>query len=151
MKLVSITWSSELPLLLQAARDLGLNLEAWSYTQLEDPLELERCLASLKRSQMTLIHPSADPCWDEIIPSLDPEIPVISFSRDPSHWAVSSVPTEVTIMVNRYVLFGGPENFKNMLKYACNEVLGTVFDPKPPEELIWQGLYHPKAKSAFYA
>ena len=149
MKLVSITWSSELPLLLQAARDLGLNLEAWSYTQLEDPLELERCLASLKRAQMTLIHPSADPCWDEIIPSLDPEIPVISFSRDPSHWAVSSVPTEVTIMVNRYVLFGGPENFKNMLKYACNEVLGTVFDPKPPEELIWQGLYHPKAKSAF--
>jgi cobaltochelatase CobN len=149
MNLVSITWGSELPLLLQAARDLGLILEAWSYTQLEDAAELERCLASLKNARMILIHPSADPCWDEIMPSLDPGIPVISFSRDPSQWASSSVPPEVTVMANRYVLFGGPENFKNMLRYACNEVLGTGFDLKPPEELIWQGLYHPRAKSAF--
>ena len=48
MKLVSITWSSELPHLMQGARELSFNLEAWSYTQLDDPVQLEKCLKSLK-------------------------------------------------------------------------------------------------------
>jgi cobaltochelatase CobN len=149
MKLVSITWSSELPLLLQGAKELSLDLEAWSYTQFSDPSELEKCLASLKTAQMVLIHPSSDPCWDEIIPALNPRTPVIAFGRDPSHWAAASVPLNVTGMVNKYLLFGGPENYKNMLMYACREALGMNFEPNPPKEMLWQGLYHPRAKAAF--
>jgi len=149
MKIVSITWSSELPLLLQGARELSLDLEAWSYTQFSSSSELEKCLTSLKNAQMVLIHPSSDPCWDEIIPALNPMTPVISFGRDPSHWAASNVSLEITGMVNKYVLFGGPENYKNMLKYACQKALGMDYDPEPPEEMLWQGLYHPRADAAF--
>jgi len=149
MKLVSITWSSELPLLLQGARELSIDLEAWSYTQLDDPIQMERCLESLKSAQMILIHPSNDPCWDEIIPTLGPGTPVISFGRDPSLWTAANVPIELTFTVNRYVLFGGLKNFKNMLKYACNQALGTNLPLEPPEEILWQGLYHPRAEGAF--
>ena len=149
MKLVSITWSSELPHLMQGARELSFNLEAWSYTQLDDPVQLEKCLKSLKSAQMVLIHPSNDPCWDEIIPSLSPSTPVISFGRDPSLWTVANVPMDTTLTVNRYALFGGRKNFKNLLKYACNQALKTSFQLEPPEEILWQGLYHPRAETAF--
>jgi len=149
MKIVSITWSSELPLLLQGARELSLDLEAWSYTQLSDLYELEKCLESLKKAQLVLVHPSSDPCWDEIIPAMDPMTPAISFGRDPSQWATSNVSMEITGMVNKYILFGGPENYKNMLKYVCQKALGMDYDPLPPEELLWQGLYHPRSKIAF--
>ena len=149
MLIVSVTWSSELPLLLQSAKEIGLDLEAWSYSQLSDPGDMERCLESLKRAELILLHPSSEACWDEIIPSLNPKTPVISFGRDPSHWGLSTVSLEITTTVNRYTLFGGPENYKNMLKYACHQVMALELDYEPPQELLWQGLYHPLHETAF--
>jgi cobaltochelatase CobN len=149
MLIVSVTWSSELPVLLESAKELGLDLEAWSSSQLAEAQDMEECLESLKRAQIILLHPSSDACWDEIIPALDPKTPVISFGRDPSHWVLSTVSSEVTTTVNRYILFGGPENYKNMLKYACSQVLGLDLDYHPPQELLWQGLYHPRHETPF--
>ncbi|MDD2753970.1 MAG: cobaltochelatase subunit CobN [Methanothrix sp.] len=149
MKIVSITWASELPLLLETAKEIGLDMELWSASQLSSEADLERCLESLKRANLILLHPSSDACWDEIVPALNQDIPVISFGRDPSHWALANVSLEMTQMINKYVLFAGPENFKNMLKYVCKEVLGLDFKFDPPQELLWQGLYHPHAKAAF--
>jgi cobaltochelatase CobN len=149
MKLVSITWSGELPLLLNAAKEIGLDMDLWSTSQLSRPDDLERCLESLKKAQLILLHPSNESCWDEIMPVLNKGTPVISFGRNPTHWAVANVPLEITQAVNKYVLFGGPENYKNMLKYACKEVLGLDFEFDPPQKLLWQGLYHPRAKAAF--
>ncbi|HOI69976.1 MAG TPA: cobaltochelatase subunit CobN [Methanothrix sp.] len=149
MLIASVTWSSELPLLLESAKEVGLDLEAWSSSQLAEAQYMEECLESLKRAQIILLHPSSDGCWDDIIPALDPKTPVISFGRDPSHWVLSTVSSEVTTAVNRYILFGGPENYKNMLKYACRQVLGLDLDYDPPQELIWQGLYHPRHETPF--
>ncbi|VVB70730.1 CobN/Magnesium Chelatase [uncultured archaeon] len=58
---------------------------------------------------------------------------------------------EITTTVNKYILFGGPENYKNMLKYACHSALGldSYFDYEPPRELLWQGLYHPRSEKPF--
>ena len=153
MKIVTITWSSELPLLLQGAKEIGVDLEAWSSSQFADPADLEKCLKSLKEANLILLHPSSEACWDEIVPALEskPIAPVISFGRDPSHWALSNVSLEITTTVNKYVLFGGSENYKNMLKYACSSALGPdlKFDYEPPRELLWQGLYHPRSGKPF--
>ncbi len=149
MKLATITWSSELPLLLQGAKVIGLDIEAWSSSQLADPRSLEKCIESLKEAQIILLHPSSDACWDEIIPALDPKSLVISFGRDPSHWMLSTVSLEITTMVNRYILLGGPGNYKNMLLYISNKVLGVDCDYEPPQELLWQGLYHPRSQTPF--
>ena len=149
MKIVTITWSSELPLLLQGASELGLDLVAWSSSQFSNPQDLERCIESLKAAQLILLHPSSEACWDEIIPNLDPKTPVISFGRDPSHWALSTVNLEITTTVNKYILFGGQENYNNMLKYACSKALNLDYDYDPPRELLWQGLYHPRSDKAF--
>ena len=149
MLIASVTWSSELPLLLEGAKEVGLDLEAWSSSQLIGPEEIEKCIESLNRAQLILLHPSSDACWDEIIAALNPQTPVISFGRDPSHWSLSTVPLEVTTTVNKYVLFGGPENYKNMLKYACRQALALELDYEPPHELLWQGLYHPRHEAPF--
>jgi cobaltochelatase CobN len=149
MKIATITWSSELPLLLQGAKEVGLDIEAWSSSQFADPKELEKCLESLKNAQIILLHPSSDACWDEIVPALDPKSLVISFGRDPSHWALSTVSLEITTTVNRYILCGGPNNYKNMLKYVCNKALSIDCDYEPPQELLWQGLYHPRSQTSF--
>jgi len=149
MKVVSITWASELPLLLQASKEIGLDNELWSSTQLSSESDLARCLESLKKANLILLHPSSDACWDEIVPALNQSIPVISFGRDPSHWAIANVSLEITQMVNKYVLFGGPENYKNMLKYVCKEVLGQDFIYDPPQQLLWQGFYHPRSDDVF--
>jgi cobaltochelatase CobN len=90
MKIATITWSSELPLPVQAAKEVGLDIEAWSSSQFADPRDLEKCLESLKDAQTILLHPSSEACWDEIVPALDPKSLVISFGLDPSHWALSS-------------------------------------------------------------
>ena len=149
MLVASVTWSSELPLLLEGAKQSGIDLEAWSSSQLTSPEEIKKCLQSLKNAQIILLHPSSESCWDEIIPELDPKKPVISFGRDPSHWALSTVPLEVTTTVNKYVVFGGPDNYRNMLKYACEKALDHKMDYEPPRELLWQGLYHPGHETAF--
>jgi hypothetical protein len=36
MLIASVTWSSELPLLLESAKEVGLDLEAWSSSQLAE-------------------------------------------------------------------------------------------------------------------
>ncbi|MFZ2472851.1 MAG: cobaltochelatase subunit CobN [Methanothrix sp.] len=149
MKIMTITWSSELTLLLQGAKEVGLDIEAWSASQFADPQDLEKCLESLKNAQIILLHPSSDACWDEIIPALNSKSIVIAFGRDPSHWALSTVSLEITTTVNRYILFGGPNNYKNMLKYICNKALGIDCDYEPPQELLWQGLYHPRSQTPF--
>ncbi len=149
MKIATITWSSELPLLLQGAKEIGLDIEAWSSSQLADPEDLKECIESLSEAQIILLHPSSDACWDEIVPALDPKWLVISFGRDPSHWALSTVSLEITTTVNRYILLGGPGNYKNMLLYVSNQVLGIDCEYEPPQELLWQGLYHPRSQTPF--
>ncbi|MDD2836131.1 MAG: cobalt chelatase, partial [Methanothrix sp.] len=124
MKIATITWSSELPLLLQGAKEIGQDIEAWSSSQLADPRDLKKCIESLSEAQIILLHPSSDACWDEIVPALDPKWLVISFGRDPSHWALSTVSLVITTTDNRYILWGGPGNYKNMLLYVSNIVLG---------------------------
>ena len=149
MKIVTITWSSELPLLVQAAKAAGLDLVAWSSSQLTNPEDLKKCLESLNNAQLILLHPSSEACWDEIVAALGPKVPVISFGRDPSHWALSTVSLEITTTVNKYVLFGGSQNYENMLKYAVSKSLGQSFYFETPQELLWQGLYHPRSETAF--
>jgi len=83
MKIVSITWSSELPLLLQGARELGLDLVAWSSSQFSNSQDLERCIESLKAARLILLHPSSEACWDEIIANLDPQNACVSFWTGP--------------------------------------------------------------------
>ncbi|MBN1322611.1 MAG: cobaltochelatase subunit CobN [Methanotrichaceae archaeon] len=150
MKIRAVTWASDISLLLQAGRDLGLDIKAWSSNGLEETGALESCIDSLREADLILLHPSHEGYWDDIMDGLEGiSLPIIAFGRDSSHWAASNVALPCVLQVNRYVVYGGLDNIKNMLKYLVCEVLGKDCAYDPPEEGLWQGLYHPRANRAF--
>ena len=165
MKLTSITWGSDVPLLAEACAKLGIVLSAWTPRDFEDEKKRERCDAITKTSSpridakgiaqmlgdadVILLRPTNDRIWDEIIEKLDQDIPIISFGYDPSFWQLSNVPLTITAAVNAYHVYGGSENIENMLRYIGKEVLGMEYEYAPPEEMLWQGIYHPDADRAF--
>ncbi|MCD6206538.1 MAG: cobaltochelatase subunit CobN [Methanosarcinales archaeon] len=149
MKLTSITWGSDVPLLAEACAKLGIALSAWTPRDLEDEEKRDRCTQMLGDADVILLRPTNDWIWDEIIERLDQDIPIISFGYDPSFWQLSNVPLKITAAVNAYHVYGGSENIENMLKYIGNEVLGMEYEYAPPEEMLWQGIYHPDADRAF--
>ena len=149
MKITSITWGSDISLLAEASAELGMELRAWSARDLEDEEKRRRCIESFEHADVIILRPTNDAVWDDIIGKLDHNVPVISFGYDPSFWQLSNVPLKITATVNAYYVYGGLANVKNMLKYIGNEVLGLDYEYAPPEEMMWQGVHHPRADRAF--
>ncbi|WP_292377953.1 cobaltochelatase subunit CobN [Methanosarcina sp. UBA289] len=153
MKIVSITWNSYIPALLKAANNLGIELEA-HYSKLleENPEEAEKVLLACEHADAVFIYYISNPFWEEFYEKLEPlkaRIPVICVGSDPSAFALSSVKLEIAATCFSYIIYGGQENFSNMLRYLLKEVLGFELEAKPPEKIPWDGIYHPDAKETF--
>jgi cobaltochelatase CobN len=149
MKVTAITWGSDMAPLINACKELGIELNAWSTYEIEDEKKRKDCIKSFEQADIILLHPSNEGYWDEIIESLNKEVPTISFGHDSSFWSLSNVPLEVVATVNAYHVYGGAENIKNMLRYLGKEVLGLDYKYEDPKETMWQGIYHPDAETAF--
>ena len=149
MKITAVMWGSDMPLLIEASKELGIELSAWSTHDVEDDAKREDCIKSFDQADVILLHPSNEEFWDELIERLNKDVPTISFGHDSSFWQLSNVPLEVVATVNAYHVYGGLENTKNMLHYIGKEVLGMDYEYDAPKETMWQGIYHPDAKTAF--
>ncbi|MGP8320342.1 MAG: cobaltochelatase subunit CobN, partial [Methanosarcinaceae archaeon] len=149
MKIVSVTWGSDILLFAEACNELGIELHAWSTQDIEDDLIREDCISSFNDADVIILRPSNNGVWDEIIGELNNDIPIISFGYDSSFWEVSNVSLKIVATINAYHTYGGLANITNMLKYIGKKVLDADYDPKPPAETMWQGIYHPDAEQAF--
>ncbi|HID19340.1 MAG TPA: cobaltochelatase subunit CobN [Methanophagales archaeon] len=149
MKLVAIIWGSDMALLINACKELGVELNVWSTYDVEDARKRKECIKSFGEADIILLHPSNEAHWDEIIEGLDKEAPTISFGHDSSYWSLSNVPLEVVATVNAYHAYGEAENITNMVRYIGKEVLGLDYKYEKPKESLWEGIYHPDAEIAF--
>lgn len=153
MKIVSVTWNSYIPTLLEAAEGLGIELEAYYSKILEEsPEEAEEVLAACESADAIFIYHLANPFWEEFyerLESLKTRIPVICVGSEPSSLTLSSVKLEIAATCFSYLIYGGKENFANMLRYILKEVFGTEIEVKPPEKIPWDGLYHPDSEEIF--
>jgi len=149
MRIRSITWASDVALLLEAAKNLGVDLKAKVASEFEQKEVASQSREFLSDAEVILLHPSHEGPWDEIAEILDGSVPIVSFGRDPSDWSISNVSLETVATVNQYIVYGGLKNAENMLKYLGKELLGLDFRYDPPEERLWQGIYHPEAPEAF--
>ncbi|MDQ1275779.1 MAG: cobaltochelatase CobN, partial [Euryarchaeota archaeon] len=77
------------------------------------------------------------------------ERPVICVGSNPSSFTLSSVKLEIAATCFSYMIYGGEENFGNMLRYLLKEVFGAEIETKPPKKIPWDGLYHPDAGEMF--
>ncbi len=148
MRLRSLTWASDMALLLEAAKELGIDLVTWSMSELNDE-NVEDCIISLNEAEVILLHPSSDQLFDQVAKGIDKKIPVVSFGLDPALWSFSNVSAKIVSAINAYVVYGGLDNIQNMLKYVGREILGGDYSYHPPKESLWQGLYHPNAQKSF--
>ncbi|WP_292390481.1 cobaltochelatase subunit CobN [Methanosarcina sp. UBA5] len=153
MKIVSVTWNSYIPTLLKAADELGIELEAHYSKILEDnPEEAEKVLSACENADAVFLYYISNPFWEEFYEKLEPlktRVPVICVGSDPSSLTLSSVKLEIAATCFSYIIYGGQENFGNMLRYLLKEVLGYEIEAKPPEKIPWDGLYHPNAEKIF--
>lgn len=149
MRLASLTWASDVALLLAASRETNTEISAWAISELNEE-NLDECISSMNASEVILLHPSTnDPLFDRVFARLDKSIPIISFGQDPALWSFSSASSKIVSTLNAYVVYGGAENFANMIRYIGKEILGNDYSYEPPRERLWQGLYHPDAEEVF--
>jgi len=153
-RLVVIMWNSYLPLLVEAARKISdFELILFSSKKIEnDPALLERALLEAEKAEAVVLYRASEGFWEEVenrFKTLGQKIPVVWVSHDPTFWGLSSVETEIPATAYQYLVYGGEENFVNLLKYFGQRLLGLPLDPLPPKKMPWEGLYHPKAPSVF--
>ena len=150
MRLGAVTWGSDMALLLEASRDLDIDLDIRSVQDLEKVGGLDDCLKALENVEAILIHPTQqEDYYQQICDRFGRRLPIISFGHDQALWSFSNVPARIVATINAYVVYGGLENTRNLLKYLGKEVLGQDYEYEPPNAILWQGLYHPDAPEAF--
>ncbi|WP_410508897.1 cobaltochelatase subunit CobN [Methanosarcina hadiensis] len=153
MKIVSVTWNSYIPTLLRVAEELGIELEAY-YSKIleENPEEAESVLAACENADAIFLYHIANPFWEDFYKRLEPlkaDRPVICVGSNPSSFTLSSVRLEIAATCFSYMIYGGEENFSNMLRYLLKEVFGAEIEVKSPKKIPWDGLYHPRAGEMF--
>jgi len=140
-------WSSYIPLLKEAAESAGIECVSFSGKQFNtNPESVSLAGPAILSSDLVLLYRTNDPFWDEIDEILDEikgRIPVIAVGSDPSTWARSTVSPEITATTYRYILYNGRENFTNMLNYLRSVLFGSEVNYSEPEEVSWEGIYHP--------
>jgi cobaltochelatase CobN len=151
VRLTAVLWSNELPLLAKVAPGAGAVLDGWCTYELSGDGAIDACIASFRSADLVLLHPSSDIVWDEIVAGLPADVPVLVIGTDPSRWSLGNVPASVTAQANAYVSYGGEENFRELLRYLGNAVLGQSGTAASPQPLSWEACYHPDADRLFEA
>ncbi|OAG28768.1 cobaltochelatase subunit CobN [Thermodesulfatator autotrophicus] len=152
-KIIAAMWNSYIPPLMRVSREEGLfTLKMWATKRLEEPDTLEEFIAAAKEADLVLLYATSDGFWEELASQLQerlPYVPVIWSGFESSFWERSLGGIETGATVYRYLLYGGEENLKNLLRYLAREGLGISVDYALPKELPWMGIYHPQAPGYF--
>ncbi|MGD0230159.1 MAG: hypothetical protein ABSC19_07360 [Syntrophorhabdales bacterium] len=109
MRILSIMWSSYLPLLSEAARVLGIELTAYSTKQIKrEPGLVSRIAVEIDKADLVLLYRTSDDFWEELeqtVLTVKDRMPVVG--PEPSFSALSNVNPEIVATVYKYILFGG--------------------------------------------
>lgn len=149
MKIAAIVWGSDAVLLRAVAAEEGISCAVIGTHEVDDPAAQGRFLADQADADLVLLHPSRDRAWDDLIPKIRTDVPVVSFGHDEAFWTLSTVPLKVAAAVSAYVVHGGIENFRFMVRYLRAVADGSGDEPAPPSPLPWEGIYHPDAPDPF--
>jgi len=157
MRITAIFWQSHVTMLDRASRDVpDVTLDLFASKTLDaDEDAFAAMAASLARAEAVVVYRSGEAVWSRIetaLADVPPSVPVVCLSHDPSLWAQSSVPLPVVRRCYDYVVYGGRENFANLLRTVAGLVRGDAFADAPPAvRQPWEGLWHPKAPQASFA
>ena len=153
MRILTVMWSSYLPLLFDAARVLGIDLTAYSTKQIKRaPGLVAQIGTEIDKADLVLLYRTSDDFWDELeqaVVTVKDRAPVVVVGPEPSFSALSNVNPEIVATVYKYILFGGAGNMRNMLGYLVGNLFEEAATFEPPEPLPWEGIHHPAIPGVF--
>ncbi|MDO4794534.1 MAG: cobaltochelatase subunit CobN [Brachymonas sp.] len=155
IKLCAIAWKNHLSLLLRAARQCDwLDLAVYSSEQLQDrPDKLEEALQTMLAADGVYCYRSTEGFWaqvEEWLAALPKQPPTVCIGHDPATWAMSNVGLQTVSRCHDYFVYGGEDNYVNMLRYIAATALGQEVAFEEPKVLPWEGFYHPGAPRRHY-
>ncbi|MFB3925830.1 MAG: cobaltochelatase subunit CobN [Syntrophales bacterium] len=153
VKILTIMWANWIPLLKEAADGLDIELISYSTKLLNMHPDVCRAAAySMRGADLILLYRTSDPFWEEIeseVKIAGKRTPIVAVGSDPSLWALSNVNPEIVSVVYRYLLFNGRRNITNMLCCLLHHFFHGDIAYGEPEEVPWQGIYHPEMGKLF--
>ncbi|MBF0507305.1 MAG: cobaltochelatase subunit CobN [Deltaproteobacteria bacterium] len=153
MKILTVMWSSYLSLMKEAANAMDIELVAYSNKQINTNYELiDRIKAEMARAELIILYRTNDAFWEELeaaVREVKGRIPVVVVGSDPSYWALSTVSPEIVATVYRYILFNGKDNLVNMFGYLLHHISDQSVVFQQPQEIPWQGIFHPEMGEVF--
>jgi cobaltochelatase CobN len=154
LKITAILWQSHATTMRRAGELLKewCSLRVYSARYLDEGKEdMASALDDLDNSDLIFFYRSSgEAIWDELenaVKQLDKK--VVCLGHDPGLWLLSTVPLEVVDKCHTYIVYGGVDNFSQMLSYLAAEVLGLQVAYKEPFAHPWEGIYHPNASRYF--
>lgn len=129
-----------------------LDVKVYSARYLDEGKEdLESVIEDMEQSDLIFFYRSTgEVVWSELEEvAINTGKPIVCTSKDPSLWALSTEKFEIASKCYDYIIYGGVENFAEMLKYISSEVLDLDINYEEPYKLPWEGIYHPKIEGYF--
>jgi cobaltochelatase CobN len=84
------------------------------------------------------------PDYDTFVSALhNSNVPTLIISPNRDQPSVCTVEPEDKQKIMKYLRYGGKTNFENLLLYIANRFTGSNYDFSLPEEIRWEGIYHP--------
>ncbi|NLA12469.1 MAG: cobaltochelatase subunit CobN [Firmicutes bacterium] len=155
LKITAIVWQSHSTTVRQAGELLSewCDLQVYSARYLDEGREdYDSALKDLAEADLVFFYRTAgEAIWDElenVVTEMNKQ--VLCLGSDPSLWLLSTIPLEVVDRCNTYLVYGGVDNFAQMLRYLAVQVFGLSLDYLEPLAHPWEGLYHPDAPQPYF-
>lgn len=154
LKIVAIVWQSYYNMLLKASKDIkDFSVKVYSIRALENERQkLEDALKELDDADIVFFYRSNESVWEEIERKVKEggiKGKIVCLGHDPSYWTLSNVTPEIIRKAYNYLVINGEKNIRNMFLFLANKVAGIDISYEEPEQIPWEGLYHPDAERIF--
>ena len=153
MRITAIMGSSLGRLLKNATDAANVELVYFQNRTLADfPEKIPEAIAAMKQGDIVLLYLHSEAFWEQIKPDLKDvgkTVHLITVGDDPSYWAFSSVDPQIIRTCQKYFMYGGGENFRNLISYLKKSLFHEDIPVTEPVEISFQGIYHPDAPSHF--
>ncbi len=150
LKILAIVWQSYYNIILRTSKNIkDLSLKVYSARVLDsEPQRLEEVFKEIEEAQIIFLYRSNETVWEEIekrIKSEQTKAKVVCLGHDPSYWMLSNVEPELLSKAYSYLVINGEKNVTNMFRFIVNKLLDNDISYEEPEQIPWEGLYHPEA------
>ncbi|HPI89884.1 MAG TPA: cobaltochelatase subunit CobN [Spirochaetota bacterium] len=154
MRLTVIAWDIYSSMIARAAGEIGgVDLNLFSSKNVDSsPETYEKAVESLEKADLILLYRTGESFWNELdarFAELAQRKPLVCLASDPSQWGMSSVSVDRVSLCYAYLVYGGIDNFTNLLRYLMHVCDPSHELPPAPDPLPWQGIYHPVAEKCF--